>query len=135
MTREGVEERTFEARLECRYLLHAPSKIADRTVLVLTLHGYGSNPEVMLRLTRTMLGDDHVIASIQAPSQFFLKNTPDGGVGYCWATPAHPQSSVRLHHEVVLHVARELGAPFRLGAHRRLMVSFSQPVELNYRFA
>src|SRR5579872_6476851 len=100
MAPDAVERCTFEARLECHYLVHAPARIDDRTLLVLTLHGYGSNPEVMMRLTKAMLGPDRVIASIQAPSQFFSPNSASGEVGYCWATPAHPESSVRLHHEM-----------------------------------
>ena len=135
MTAESVERCSFEARLECHYLLHEPPRITDRTLLVLTLHGYGSNPDVMLRLTKTMLGPDHVIASVQAPSQFFATKAPDGPVGYCWASPAHPKSSVRLHHEMLLHVAEEVGGRFGIGASRRLLVGFSQPVGLNYRFA
>src|SRR5579863_6351217 len=100
MTTPVVERCSFEARLECNYLLHTPPSIGDRTLLVLTLHGYGSNPDVMLRLTKTMLGTDHVIASLQAPSQFYPANAPADAVGYCWATHAHPKSSVRLHHEI-----------------------------------
>ena len=135
MTSENVEQRSFDARLECHYLLQTPVTIDERTLLVLALHGYGSNPEVMLRLTKTMLGPGHVIASMQAPSQFFPSNTPDGVVGYCWGSPAHPQASVRLHHEMLLHVAREVGGRFGIGAERRLLVGFSQPVGMNYRFA
>ena len=135
MASESVERCSFEARLECHYLLHAPERIDARTLLVLALHGYGSNPEVMLSLTKIMLGTGHVIASVQAPSQFFPTNSPDGGVGYCWASPAHPKSSVRLHHEMLLHVIGETGKRFGLGPGRRLLVGFSQPVGLNYRFA
>jgi predicted esterase len=135
MASDTVEQCSFEARLECRYLLHGPAKVQERSLLVLTLHGYGSNPEVMLRLTKSMLGPQHVIASVQAPSQFFPSNTPDGVVGYCWGSPAHPQASVRLHHEMLLHVAHEAGSRFGIGAGRRLLVGFSQPVGMNYRFA
>lgn len=135
MSSETAEQGTFEARLECHYLLHKPPRVGERTLLVLALHGYGSNPETMLRLTRTMLGPDHLIASLQAPSQFFATHSPDGPVGYCWATHAHPQASVRLHHEMLLHVLGDLGARFGLGPERRLLVGFSQPVGLNYRFA
>jgi predicted esterase len=135
MASDTVERCSFEARLECHYLLHTPAKLEERSLLVLTLHGYGSNPEVMLRLTKSMLGAGHVIASVQAPSQFFPSNTPDGVVGYCWGSPAHPQASVRLHHEMLLHVAREAGGRFGIGAERRLLVGFSQPVGMNYRFA
>ena len=135
MASDTVERCSFEARLECHYLLHAPERVDAHSLLVLTLHGYGSNPEVMLRLTKTMLGPGHVIASIQAPSQFFPSNTPDGTVGYCWGSPAHPQASVRLHHEMLLHVAGEAGRRFGLGPDRTLLIGFSQPVGMNYRFA
>jgi predicted esterase len=135
MAGETVEECTFDARLECHYLLQAPAHVEDRTLLVLAFHGYGSTPEVMLRLTRAMLGPDHVIASIQAPSQFFSPNPASDQVGYCWATPKHAPFYVRLHHEMLLHVAGEMAARFGIGAKRRLLAGFSQPVGLNYRFA
>src|SRR5437763_15425561 len=116
MPDESVERCSFEATLECHYLLHAPARIDARTLLVLTLHGYGSNPEVMLRLTKTMLGSEHVIASMQAPSQFYTANAPDSAVGYCWTSHAHAKASVRLHHEMVRHVAKEAGGRFGSGA-------------------
>ncbi|MEO7648978.1 MAG: hypothetical protein ABIZ80_00790, partial [Bryobacteraceae bacterium] len=108
MPPEATERCIFSARLDCHYLLHIPPIVDERTLLVTALHGYGSNPDAMLRLTRTMLSSSHVIASIQAPSQFFSENKAGSGVGYCWATPAHPESSVRLHHEMVLHVWNEV---------------------------
>jgi len=135
MIPETVERHSFEARLECNYLLQTPALVNDKTLLVFTLHGHGSNPDVMLRLTTNLLGPSHVIASLQAPSQFYLSQTPDSPVGYSWATHAHSQSSVRLHHEILLHVMRELSNRFSIGAGRRLVVGFSQPVGLNYRFA
>jgi len=135
MAADTVERCSFEARLECHYLLHAPAEVDERTLLVLALHGYGSNPEVMLRLTKTMLGDRHAIASVQAPSQFYPANAPESTVGYCWTSHVHSQAWVRLHHEMVRHVTKEAGGRFGIGAARTLLVGFSQPVGLNYRFA
>ena len=135
MSADAIERCTFSARLDCHYLLHLPPQVDERTLLVTALHGYGSNPDVMLRLTRTMLSPAHVIASIQAPSQFFPSAKAGGDVGYCWATHAHPETSVRLHHEMLLHVWNEVGRRVGLGANRRLLVGFSQPVGLNYRFS
>lgn len=135
MTSETVERRSFEARLVCHYLVHAPAAISDRTLLVVALHGYGSNPDVMLRLTRAMLGADHVVASVQAPNEFYLTSTPDSEVGYSWATKAHIESAVRLHHEILLHVLAEVGDRFGIDRGRRILIGFSQPVGLNYRFA
>jgi predicted esterase len=135
MSTETVEPHSFEAKIECRYLLQAPPHAGDHPLLVLTLHGYGSNPEVMLRLTRTMFGPDPVIASLQAPNAFYTANAPESPVGYSWATSANTQSAVRLHHEMLLQVIRELSERYPGGADRRILVGFSQPVGLNYRFA
>ncbi len=103
-------------------------------MLVAALHGFGSNPEVMLRLTKMLLGPRHAIAAVQAPSQFFLA-PHSSEVGYCWATHKHPDESVRLHHEMLLHVLDEAGREHGIPAERRLLAGFSQPVGMNYRFA
>ena len=134
MSTESVEHRTFSARLDCHYLLYRPDTIEDSSLLVATLHGFGSNPEVMLRLTQTLLGPRHVIASIQAPSQFFLAQNSNE-VGYCWATQKHSDSSVRLHHDMLRWVLDETARSTGIRAERRLLMGFSQPVGMNYRFA
>lgn len=129
------ERQTFPARLDCHYLLNAPTTIDDHTLLVATLHGYGSNPDAMLRLTSAWFPND-VIASVQGPSQFFVSpNLPGSETGYSWATRDHADSSIRLHHEMLLHLLREVGERFGIPRRRRLLVGFSQPVGLNYRFA
>jgi phospholipase/carboxylesterase len=134
MSLEAPEHRTFSARLDCNYLLHVPAEVNSSTLLVATLHGFGANPEAMLRLTGGVVGDRHVIASLQAPSQFFLsQNSTD--VGYCWATHKHPDSSVRLHHDMLLYVLDEAGREYGIPPERRVLVGFSQPVGMNYRFA
>ena len=134
MSVEAIEHRTFSARLACHYILHAPPDIGASTLLVATLHGFGSNPEIMLRLTESLLGHRHAIAAVQAPSQFFLAQHSNE-VGYCWATQKHPDESVRLHHEMLLYVLDEVGRQYAIPAERRLLVGFSQPVGMNYRFA
>jgi predicted esterase len=88
----------------------------------------------MLRLTANLLGPRRAIVSLQAPSQFFLAQNSNE-VGYCWVTSKHSESSVRLHHEMLLHVLDEVGRQFSIPPERRLLVGFSQPVGLNYRFA
>jgi len=134
MVSGALEHRTFSLRMDCHYLVHAPSEVTAATLLVTTLHGFGQNPEIMLRLTQSLLGCRHVIASLQAPSQFFL-NPKSNDVGYCWATHKHSESSVRVHHEMLLHVFEEGERQWSIPAGRRLLVGFSQPVGMNYRFA
>ncbi len=57
---------SITVRLEVSYLLRVPAKVDAGTILVLTLHGFGSNPDAMLRLTAAALGEDCVIASLRA---------------------------------------------------------------------
>jgi predicted esterase len=134
MASDAIEHRTFSARIDCHYLVHAPAEVNASTLLVATLHGFGSNPEMMLRLTEALLGGRHVIAALQAPSQFYLAQHSNE-VGYCWATHKHSNASVRLHHEMLLHVFDEVEHQWAIPAERRLLAGFSQPVGMNYRFA
>jgi predicted esterase len=125
---------TFSARLDCHYLLRVPATIDSRTLLVLTLHGFGQNAEMLLPLTEKLMGGRHVIASLEAPHQFFL-NGKTAEAGFSWGANRHAPSSIRLHHDMVLHVLNEAGREYGIPPERRLLVGFSQPVSLNYRFA
>jgi len=129
-----MTERTFSAALGCRYLLHLPDKIDQRTVLVAALHGFSGNAEDMLRLALKMAGPHHVVAAIEGPYGFFVRDEADR-VGYGWITNRRPAESIRLHHEMVLHVLEEAGRESNIPAGRRILLGFSQPVSLNYRFA
>jgi predicted esterase len=129
-----MTERTFSARLGCRYLLDVPETTGPRAVLVAALHGFGQNPEDMLRLTRHMVGPRHAIAAIEGPYGFFLGAGTDK-VGYGWITSRRAAESIRLHQEMVSHVLEEAGRELAIPAERRVLIGFSQPVSLNYRFA
>ena len=137
MTSPNLEQHTFRSELECRYFLQVPSNGADNPLLVIALHGYSSNPEDMLRLTSLLVGDKHIIASLQAPNQHYvapgLPNSKSGP-GYNWGISPHWESSVRLHHDMVIQVASSLQERFGIRPERSVLVGFSQPVGLNYRF-
>lgn len=125
---------------EAEYLLRQPAEIDARTLLVLTLHGYGSNPEAMLRLSEMALGGDPIIASLRGPNQYYLTPGPLGPpvagseVGYNWGTTRHAALNIELHHRIVRTVSAELRARFGIPARRTVLMGFSQPVGLNYRF-
>jgi predicted esterase len=123
---------------EAAWLLETPPRIDERTILILTMHGYGSNPEVMLRLTAAAAPENCILASLRGPNQHYLSSTPAGGplgneIGYNWGTRRHPELNIRLHHEMVRAVAAELRCRFSIPARRTLLMGFSQPVGLNYR--
>jgi len=131
------QQHTFPAALECRYLLQAPHNVAANPLIVLALHGYGSNPEAMLRLTTHLLGEEHVVASLQAPNEHYgnlgLPNA-ESVPAYNWGIRPHWDSSVRLHHDMVRQTLARLRRQFDVGPERCLLIGFSQPVGLNYRF-
>lgn len=129
----SLEHHSFTLDLQCRYLVDPPA--ADNPPLIACLHGFGSNPQVMLELTRAMVGPGPVLASLQAPSEFFVKLHPKLEVGYCWATHAHPEAGIAMHHAMVNRVLTDVGERFGVPARRRALVGFSQPVGLNYRYA
>ena len=131
---DAVRHRSFSARLDCHYLLRGPERSDERTLLVVALHGFSSSPDVMLPLTANMFGPHHAIAALQGPNQFFL-GAKAGEVGYGWNTNRYPAESIRLHHDMVLHVLEEAGRELGIPPERRLLLGFSQPVSLNYRFA
>jgi predicted esterase len=134
---DAVRHCSFSARLDCHYLVRAPETAGPRTLLFVALHGFGQTPEIMLPLTAKLVGNQHVVAALEAPSAFFLPTKPGEPfqAGCSWATNRHAPSAVRLHHEMVRHVLSEAGREYGIPPERRFLVGFSQPVSLNYRFA
>jgi predicted esterase len=126
--------------LEVEYLLHVPPVVDQRTLLVLTMHGYGANPEVMLRLSTFALGEDAIIASLRAPNQHYLSSgplgtpVPGGEIGYNWGTTRHAAINIGLHHEIVRTISTDLQRRFEIPARHLILMGFSQPVGLNYRY-
>ncbi|MFN7936124.1 MAG: hypothetical protein U0R19_22525 [Bryobacteraceae bacterium] len=125
---------TFRLPTEYRYLSRIPYNRSD--LLFLLLHGYGMNAQTMFSLTLPFLPESAAIASIQAPNQFYLGQTPaNSTTGYNWGTRAHGDASIALHHEMVLRVSTEMRELCGLPRSRTILIGFSQPVGFNYRFA
>jgi predicted esterase len=127
------ERCSYRLPSEFRYLLHAPGRLRPNPVALIALHGYGSNPEVMLRLTTAAVGTEHPIASLEAPNQFYI-HAPGGDVGYNWGVSAHHASNVALHHEIVLFITAAMQARFGIPPSRCILIGFSQACGPNYRF-
>ncbi len=127
-------ERAFSARLDCHYLVRPVDAACEGTLLVLALHGFGGDPEIMLELTARLFERPVVMAALEGPYRFF-RDTAAGTVGYGWITSRRPAESIRLHHEMVSHVLEEAGREHRIPPARRVLAGFSQSVSLNYRFA
>jgi predicted esterase len=123
------EQRSLSVSAGFRYLLSRPEQTKTNPIVIVAMHGYGSNPHTMLRLTRSAVGPDHAIASIEAPNQFYLRD-PGGDVGYNWGVSDHAGANIALHQRIVLSTMEDLGVE----AARCVLLGFSQPCGLNYRF-
>ena len=125
----------FSLPLTCRYLVAAPEKLPADPAIVLSLHGYGSSAETMLRLTTPTVEQDVIVASLQAPNQHYTGDGPTSGIaGYNWGIRQHHADSVRIHHDMVIKTLGELQARFGVAPKRCFLMGFSQAVGLNYRF-
>lgn len=130
-----METCEFSEPLTCRYLLAVPEKLPSKPVIVLTLHGYGSNAETMLRLTVPILSADVIVASLQAPNQHYTGEGPTSGIAaYNWGIRQHHTDSVRMHQAMVLKTLTQLQARFGVTPQACFLMAFSQAVGLNYRF-
>src|SRR5258708_12341668 len=132
-----AEQHTFLSPLECRFLLQAPEPPSAQPLVVVALNGYSSNPEAMFRPTTGLVGDRHVIASIQAPNQHYVADglpNAQSVAGYNWGIRPHWESSVLLHHQMLRQGLESLRDRFEVGPERCLLLGFWQPGGLNHRF-
>ena len=90
---------------------------------------------MILPLVRRMLGPGPAIGALAAPYQMYDRLAPDGETVYNWGTRHHWDATVRVHHAMVLQALAELHQRTGIPASRTLLLGFSQPVGLNYRFA
>lgn len=116
---------SVEVSLPCSYLL---DKKEDAPFLAVALHGYGQTAEMLAAYSRRLLGPAPSIAAIQGPHPQYLEALPSARIGYHWGTSADWPGAIRLHHEILLKVLAEMPAQ------PVLLIGFSQPVGLNYRF-
>jgi predicted esterase len=135
MSIENIQRRSYQVPLPSECLLHLPQDVGPLTPLVLCLHGYGMNPLDMLRLTAMAVGPSPIIASLRAPHPHYSpRPEPGATVGYHWGVSTHWEEAVRLHHSMLMALLNSLSEEFKIPAARTLLLGFSQPVGLNYRF-
>lgn len=127
--------RTLSIRQTLRYRLSPPESPGDGLVAV-ALHGYGQAPDAMVDYTRKLLGPSAWIAAPYAPNEFSL--TPFKAfseIGYNWGTVENWSAAIERHHEILLALLDDLRVAVGTRPERTLLMGFSQPVGLNYRFA
>jgi predicted esterase len=130
-----IETRSVSVRQTLRYRLSRP-ETPGADLFVVSLHGYGQAPDLMVEYTRKLLGPAVWIAAPYAPNEFSL--TPFKAfseIGYNWGTVENWSAAIERHHEILLALLDDLRGAAGARPERTLLMGFSQPVGLNYRFA
>ncbi|MBK5292361.1 MAG: hypothetical protein JJE04_11885 [Acidobacteriia bacterium] len=130
------EELSVPVSVDLHYLLQAPDPLPENPLLVLVTHGYGMQPSLMLGLARQVLPSQAIIASLEAPNQHYLSEKPGSDqIGFNWGTRARWRGAVSTHQQMLLSVIEQCRQKYRVPGKHTLLLGFSQPVGLNYRFA
>ena len=133
---DATQERSLKADVQLYYDLHPPK--THPGPLLIALHGYGANKRQMMREALQIALPEFAIASLQGFYQH-LKEPKEPGeplrFGFGWLTNFRPDESVRLHHETLLQLIRQLTSEGVAQPSQIFLLGFSQTCALNYRFA
>lgn len=133
-----LTERYTQQRVNLYYDLYVPdSGEARPRPLVVAFHGYEGNKDSMMALMRKINSEDLIIASVQGPNSFFVREgtEPDKPrIGFGWMMQYKAEETMRLHHETLLAVINDTEAEHSVNRRAIFLVAFSQSVSLNYRF-
>jgi predicted esterase len=132
-------ERFLTARVRCYYDIEEPpsNRAGRKWPLLIALHGFQGNKDSMMRLARRIADDRMVVASLQAPYQFWFKTgkgTWDIRAGFGWGTNYKPEESVELHHRNILRLIARAAKQNHADTRRVFLLGFSQACSFNYRF-
>lgn len=134
-----IVEKSTSQNLNLYYDLFVPDREGDNPLpLLLALHGYEGNKESMMALARRVVGDDFIIASIQGPNSFFVRNDADSQrrkIGFGWMMQYRAEETIRLHHDTLRAVIDQTRLDHPVDLRAVFLLGFSQTVSLNYRFA
>ncbi|MEK6302987.1 MAG: dienelactone hydrolase family protein [Acidobacteriota bacterium] len=133
-----LTERYTQQSVNLYYDLYVPDGGGERPrPLVVAFHGYEGNKESMMALMRRINSEDLIIASVQGPNSFFVRDgtEPDKPrIGFGWMMQYKAEETMRLHHETLLAVINDTEAEHSVNRRAIFLVAFSQSVSLNYRF-
>ena len=132
----AVVEGTLKAAVKLYYDVYAPE--ARPAPLLIALHGYGEDKELMMRQAQTLVPEGFAIASLQGFHQHMKRPKEPGGrarYGFGWLSDFHPEDSWAIHHQALLDLMQKLTTEGVADPARTFLLGFSQSCALNYRFA
>jgi phospholipase/carboxylesterase len=133
---DPTQERSLKADIQLYYDLRLP-KIQPAPLLI-ALHGYGANKRQMMREALHFAPAEFAIASVQGFYQHLKEPKEPGGplrFGFGWLTNFRSDESVRLHHQTLLQLIRQLTSEGVARPSQIFLLGFSQTCALNYRLA
>jgi predicted esterase len=132
-----IEKETVQ-QIKLYYDVYVPDESQENRPLLVCFHGYEGNKESMMAKARAINARDFVIASVQAPNSFFLRNGEDDRsprIGFGWMMQYKAEETIRLHHQTLASIIAAVHAEYEIDPGRIFLLAFSQSVSLNYRFA
>ncbi len=105
--------------------------------LLIALHGYGQNKEMMMKLMKQNLNFPCIIASLQAPFPHIVTPVLPGKpikYGFGWITSFNPDEAIALHHQAIDQIIKDCIHNIKLNISRIVLLGFSQSVALNFRY-
>jgi predicted esterase len=131
-------ERYTKQSVNLYYDLYVPEGGEARPKpLIVAFHGYEGNKESMMALMRKVDSENVIIASVQGPNSFFVREGAEADkprIGFGWMMQYKADETMRLHHETLLAVINATEADHSVDRTAIFLVAFSQSVSLNYRF-
>ena len=134
-----IVEKFVPQTIHMHYDLYVPERDnkGEPLPLVIALHGYEGNKESMMSLARKINEQDFIIASIQAPNSFFMRDASDpkkARVGFGWMMIYKAHETISLHHCTIQAVIEKTAEEYAIDRQKIFLLAFSQSVALNYRF-
>jgi predicted esterase len=135
-----IIEKATDQRINLYYDLYVPDGVgADPKPLLVAFHGYEGNKESMMALAQKINSSDFIIASVQGPNAFFVRDSDPGKtskpkIGFGWMMQYKAEETIALHHRTLLGIIDEVSKEHRIDRAAIFLLAFSQSVSLNYRF-
>ena len=132
-----IEKETVQ-QIKLFYDVYVPGESRECMPLLVCFHGYEGNKESMMAKARAINHRDFVIASVQAPNSFFVRNGEDGRaprIGFGWMMQYKAEETIKLHHQTLASIIEGVHMEYQIDLGRVFLLAFSQSVSLNYRFA
>src|SRR5262249_31672613 len=125
--------------IHMHYDLYVPERenSGEPLPLLIALHGYEGNKESMMTLARKINERDFIIASVQAPNGFFMRDEKEPRkprVGFGWMMIYKAYETIDLHHRMIHSVIERTAEEYPVNRQKVFLLAFSQSVALNYRF-